>query len=141
MNKLSFFTVIGISLYLIATNGLASEIDSERKLINKAIVAMENCLHWGGEIGDQSAARTKQILIAEKRDCAQAKLSAKQAYDKYPNNMSLASQLVRYIAEDRFVVNKAELKLICRYAAQFYENNTKNNYPVRHWYFEYKCLN
>ena len=140
MNKLYLIAVIGIFFNLIAMNCLSSEISHEIKLVNKAIDAMENCLHWAGEIGDQSEERTQEIMMGAKRDCAEAKIYARQAYAQYPNNISLASQLFRYIVEGRFSVNTAELELLCRNSAQFYGKNRKNNYPVRYWYFVYKCL-
>ena len=140
MYKSHLVITIGIFINSLSANCLASEISDEEKLVNQAIESMESCLHWGGEVGDQSEERNKQIIEAEKRDCGKADKYVNLAYEKYPNNITLASQLVRYVTEDFMSVNSEELAIICRNAERFYKENKKDKYPIRYWYFEYKCM-
>ncbi|HEV2112084.1 MAG TPA: hypothetical protein VGT99_12075 [Gammaproteobacteria bacterium] len=101
---------------------------AEQRAVADAAAAIDACYHWGGEVGDQSDERNKQIDAGVAQDCPMAKKLAQQAYGQYPKNSVLAAKILELIDLDYFPADLPEKKRICETAAaefrrQFLESN------------------
>jgi hypothetical protein len=91
---------------------------SEVRAVREALDAIDACYHWGGEVGDQSEARNKDILAGVTRDCPIARQKAESALKAYPDNPELAAAILRLIDVGYFDVTDVRRKHICTKAAQ-----------------------
>jgi len=111
---------------------------AEQRVITDTAAAIDACYHWGGEEGDQSAERNKEIDAGIERDCPLAEKLARQAYKQYPKNSALASKILELIDVDYFPVSLPEKRQICETAtAQFKQQFLESN--RRDVLFSYEC--
>jgi hypothetical protein len=102
---------------LVAGGCRSASTSSESQDVGESLKAIENCYHWAGEGGDQSAQRNKEIAEGINRDCPIARERARAAYSRYPKNKALSSALLKLIDIGEFKVTDSETKDICQSAA------------------------
>src|SRR2546423_1912350 len=94
----------------------ADSSGSEKRAVADAIAAIDACYYWGGEVGDQSEERNKDISQGVEHDCPIAKEKSLAAYKHNPNNSALAAKIVALIDVGYFPVTPTEKKKICETA-------------------------
>ena len=99
-----------------------SEETLESQVVDEALRAIGFCTHWGGETGDQSDERNKQIAEGIERDCPEAQRKATKAYELYPKDMALCAGILELIDSGYFEVSDEEKKKICDTSAAHFQN-------------------
>ena len=108
-----------------------SEETLESQVVDEALRAIGFCTHWGGETGDQSDERNKQITDGIQRDCPEAQQKAAKAYALYPKNPALCAGILELIDFGYFEVSDEEKKKICDIsAAHFRDEFLKRIYMI-----------
>ncbi len=87
--------------------------------VNQAIESIEACLHWGGEIGDQTEQRNQQIKRSMAQDCALAEQNVDTAFENRSNTPLLASKIILLIDRGHYIVDKEKKEAICESAQLF----------------------
>lgn len=102
--------------------------ESEKNTVNLAISSIDACYHWGGEVGDQSEERNRQINEGVARDCPDARKKALEAYKLYPKNAILAAKLLELIDVDYFPADTSEKNKICQTAFPIFKREYLNTH-------------
>lgn len=129
----NYATVVLMCLLLAGGNGICSEEPPKlgKKVVDEAASAIDACYHWGGEVGNQSKERNKEISDGINRDCPGAKEKALKAYKLYPKNSFLAAKLIELIDVGYFSATDVDKRGICETAAtefkaEFLKSHQKN---------------
>ena len=95
----------------------------EGRTVRTALVAMDLCFHWGGEVGgDMGPEREADIRAGFDRDCPAAVDAALKAWRQYPHNPRLREALAEFIdhialsgivGTDRLTADPALVALYC----------------------------
>ncbi len=103
---------------IIALSACAARSPSpEQRIVREALTAIDYCYHWGGEVGDQSEERNKEIADGIAHDCPVAHEKAQRARELYPNNVALAAGVLQLTDIRELVVTDAAKRTICETAA------------------------
>ena len=105
----------------------------EKTAVDDTIAAIEDCYHWGGEVGDESEERNQEIASGADRDCTLARRKALAAQRLYPKNTALAAKLLELIDVGYFDVQGDAKKAVCETALPEFKRSyekTKEEDPL-----------
>jgi|GEM_PF-1227054 len=111
-----------------ASNGkLSEQMTIDSSLVTNAFESIDTCLHWGGEVGDQSEERNQQILTGIERDCALAVENAQNVEHYLSEYPHLAAKIILLIDRGHYEVDEAGKNKLCESAHQVVGNDQENS--------------
>ena len=124
-SKQILWTIVFFSWLLFPILLWADKLSTEEKIVGEALSAIDLCLHWGGEIGDQSEERNNQIAEGVERDCPEAKKKTTIAYKRFPNNEDLAEQILELHDFGYFDLMDEEKRKLCEISVPIFKTEFK----------------
>ena len=108
---------------LFAVNGFSQSSIEDRE-INKALEAIDFCMHWFGE-EPYDEERALEIKNGINRDCSSAQKIAERVYRQYPRNNKLYGPLIELHDLGYFDIPEQNLKRLCLDAKPYFRKWNK----------------
>lgn len=118
---------------------LSKQMTIDSSLETSTFESIDACLHWGGEVGDQSKERNKQIQIGIERDCALAANNSQKVESYLSEYPHLAAKIIVLIDRGYYEVDELEMGALCESAYQFVRTGPKES--EERYVYESACTN
>lgn len=92
-----------------------------------ALQQINACLHWGGEVGDQTEERNREISAGIASDCSKARKAAEAAIKRYPSDSELAEAILELSDLGHFDPTPAQKRKLCSLSLPAFQREYQQN--------------
>jgi hypothetical protein len=111
---------------------------SDNPILLETISAIAACVHWAGEVGDQSQERNREIEEGVARDCPRAARKAAAALKRFPADPELAEAILELNDAGHFELSAEEKNRLCQNAMPVFRRKLSEE-KITPAYLQQRC--
>jgi hypothetical protein len=111
---------------------------SDTPILRETISAIAACVHWAGEVGDQSEERNREIEKGVARDCPEAERKAGAALKRFPSDPELSESILELNDAGHFELSAEEKNRLCQNAMPIFRRKLSEE-KITPAYLQQRC--